>query len=634
MPERIAHFNIGPVQDFVAKARRTRDLWAGSFLLSWLAGQLMAAVLRQNAQIRFPDVGTERDPKEPMLAAILGKPLPECDPRIGSLPNRFKAAVPENFDPDAAVDEAKSKWRELAVRVWRCDIEQIAGMGRNTRDIWGRQIDGFWDFQWILADDPGDGSDAEWLGRRKNWRSHWPAEEGGDHCTTMGDLQEISGFIRSREKAEQDEFWNSLRKRDRIGRLNFRDDERLCAVALVKRLFPQLPGADLKQSIGWSFDATNWPSTVYMAAVPWLAHIAECPNRRAKLDVYVGTVREAVDQSTFSRLSGERATRLPRLENLGTAADLDGNLFVKTALLNARATPLSDSPPPVAKENSDPDRDRRVKLANALENLGKHVGSAQPFYALLLMDGDSLGAILGSGCERTVSQSLADFVRKVPRKVRCHDGMTVYAGGDDVLAMLPVDKAIECSLALSQEFGRAFSGFKTKDGQAKKVTASSAIIISHYRNPLRDVLALAHKELDETAKNQNGRDSLAVAIMLPGGVNRRWVSRFGTATEALAELKRREFPASFLYNLQQRYGSFLRELDQDDLREIVLAEYNGSNDSELEEKQSDSKTNVDALLAACTTDGESKQTGFQLEGAFIGRFLANILDFGPAAHLS
>ena len=43
--KRILHLSIGPVQTFVAQARRTRDFWAGSFLLSWLSGQAMAAVL-------------------------------------------------------------------------------------------------------------------------------------------------------------------------------------------------------------------------------------------------------------------------------------------------------------------------------------------------------------------------------------------------------------------------------------------------------------------------------------------------------------------------------------------------------------------------------------------------------------
>ncbi|MCB1813240.1 MAG: hypothetical protein KDK04_16180, partial [Candidatus Competibacteraceae bacterium] len=40
-------FTLGPVQGFVAQARRTRDFWAGSFILSWLSGVAMRAVQAQ-----------------------------------------------------------------------------------------------------------------------------------------------------------------------------------------------------------------------------------------------------------------------------------------------------------------------------------------------------------------------------------------------------------------------------------------------------------------------------------------------------------------------------------------------------------------------------------------------------------
>ena len=43
--EHVLHFTLGPVQSFVAEARRLRDFWAGSFLLSWLSGQAMRAVI-------------------------------------------------------------------------------------------------------------------------------------------------------------------------------------------------------------------------------------------------------------------------------------------------------------------------------------------------------------------------------------------------------------------------------------------------------------------------------------------------------------------------------------------------------------------------------------------------------------
>src|SRR5699024_8098873 len=32
-------FTIGPVQEFIAAARKTKDLWAGSYMLSWLSWQ-------------------------------------------------------------------------------------------------------------------------------------------------------------------------------------------------------------------------------------------------------------------------------------------------------------------------------------------------------------------------------------------------------------------------------------------------------------------------------------------------------------------------------------------------------------------------------------------------------------------
>jgi CRISPR-associated protein Cmr2 len=78
------HFTLGPVQSFVAQARRTRDFWAGSFILSWLSAVAMREVQKQDGDgsIVFPK------PDKAFLGAL------EKDgkgPRQGSVPNRFKA---------------------------------------------------------------------------------------------------------------------------------------------------------------------------------------------------------------------------------------------------------------------------------------------------------------------------------------------------------------------------------------------------------------------------------------------------------------------------------------------------------------------------------------------------------------
>src|SRR5690606_29709494 len=105
------HFTLGPVQSFVAQSRRTRDLLAGSFLLSYLSGHAMMAIIRpQNnlsgGNIVFPYVhqrqGEEMGLKDPLLQAISrtmdGEVIGE-GPWVGSLPNRFKAEIPAGENP-------------------------------------------------------------------------------------------------------------------------------------------------------------------------------------------------------------------------------------------------------------------------------------------------------------------------------------------------------------------------------------------------------------------------------------------------------------------------------------------------------------------------------------------------------
>ena len=652
MSEHTLHISIGPVQGFVAQARRTRDLWSGSFLLSWMSGQLMAGVLRQSGKIIFPSVGTKDKPTEPMLAAILGKPLPENPhPKIGSLPNRFKAKVPADFNPESAVNEAKKKWEELAETIWKSFVENAVNENEDqrnfTREIWKRQIKGFWEIQWIKGDNPvNNGEDAKWLDIRKNWRTHWPPKEGGDHCTTMGSWQELSGFVRScqREREKQKDFWKALR--EKVGRLDLQDDERLCAIALVKRLFPKLENEQLKKTIGWSFQTKNWPSTAYMAVAPWLMHIAKNPALHPKLRDYVETIQQSVGNKIFKQLSSEYSTQLPDLKNLDRQlTNLDGNLFLETALANPRATPLTNDPPKTGEE--DTDKEIREKLLQSLKKLGKEVGGdAQPYYALLLMDGDRLGKLLqdyGKTGEQKVSTALAKFVEKVQRIVECNNGVTIYAGGDDVLAMLPATQAIQCAHQLRKTYAEAFHDLVDENKEHETpTTASCAIVFSHYHNPLRDVMKLAHKELDEVAKEQNGRNSLALAIMQPGGVHNRWVSQFSEAIaqpESLEKLREKIvenedlYSTGFFYNLRERYGSWLSECDDENRKAILLAEYYKGNPPKDETEQTKAKDAVETFLAACQTQRETKKKetkeSFHIEGAFIARFLAELDRFEP-----
>ena len=630
------HFSIGPVQGFVAQARRTRDLWAGSFLLSWLAGQAMVATMRLGGTVVFPWVGELSDPEEPLIKAILQPPA--SAPSIGSLPNRFKAEIPQDFDPELVALKVRRQWICLADQVWQKYIEDIAPRGHGVRRIWDRQIKNFWDIQWVIGEvsQNGNARDGAWLDTRKNWRTHWPPIEEGDHCTIMGDWQELSGCIRAKERRYQDAFWRDFQGQRGVGRLDLREGERLCAIALVKRFFPKI-GADLENTIGWipgrRADAVgNWPSTAYMAAVPWLLHIAPNESRRKALHNYVSEVQEQIGNDVFARLAGERSTRLPGLEPLQdtrvaghSPADLDGNLFLTSGLENRRNTPLSNEPNP--SQAKDPDEESRKYLLSNLRQLNRAVGGeAHPFYAMLLMDGDRLGKMLRDKDPGDISRALTCFTGQVPSTVGRHNGVTIYAGGDDVLAMLPISSAVECSIELHRAYQQAFAGLSASNGS--KPTASCTIVFTHYHNPFQDVLEQAHYQLDYVAKDGNGRNSLSLTIFLSGGINNSWVANFETGPQNLLELRdqisNQQFSNSFFYNLRQRYELLTQDsnsLDTEETLALLLAEYcKGKPEVDREH----CKRMVMLLYKACARlpgDDRDIPPSLQLDGAYIARWL-------------
>ena len=79
-------FSIGPVQDFIATARRSRDLWYGSWMLSELARAAAKAVLEQSGELIFPSdpINTSSVPNK-IVATIMSDD--------GEFPSKFAEKV-------------------------------------------------------------------------------------------------------------------------------------------------------------------------------------------------------------------------------------------------------------------------------------------------------------------------------------------------------------------------------------------------------------------------------------------------------------------------------------------------------------------------------------------------------------
>ncbi len=497
------HFTLGPVQGFVAQARRTRDFWAGSFILSWLSAVAMLAVKYKHGSIEFPL------PDDGFMHAL---ETGEKGPTQGTIPNRFKAVVPDDFDAEAVAAAVQAAWQALADRVYEHDLQKkIAGSDSKTRKIWDRQIGQFWEMSWAMTDDAGDSSIID---RLKNWRSHLPPDEAGVKCMMMEGWQELSG----EERPGSDKltaFWGLVRNGEKM-QTDLRPKEHLCAIAFVKRRFVRhFEGFSAVMPGGWQVHGWNLPTGVpsvhYMSAAPWLAKLIDKANGDSALAQKVWEFHDLAYELT--QKYGEWPTNIRCVQQAmqkGTGqhkwAALDGTVFFDAMLENPN---LWD----------DAQNEIAGKLLKKLEEVRRKADfePVSPFYAVLLMDGDHLGIQMSeAGKPPLITKGLAAFTAAVPAIVHRYNGFLIYAGGDDVLALLPLEYAFSCAVALRNHYLNCF------DLDKVATSISGAIEFAHVKMPLGKILRDAHDLLDNVAKEGRGRDAIACRVWKPGGLAVEW----------------------------------------------------------------------------------------------------------------
>lgn len=628
------HFTLGPVQGFVAQARRTRDFWAGSFILSWLSAVAMRAVEKQGGKIIFPK------PDEAFMEAIENG---VSESKQGCIPNRFMAEVNDRFDSKQVVKAVQTAWKALADKIWENDLQGIAN--EKSRAVWDHQIPAFWDIEWALVKDKGA---TNTLDRLKNWRTHLPPDEPGVKCMMMDGWQELSG---AEHPGEPKDFWEKVRNSDKLGMAtDLRPNEMLCAIAFIKRRFARY-FHELEWDMGdWTIK--GWllphgvPSVHYMAVAPWLSQLIgkakDDPEvSRLLSDFYfkahdltkdyderdsnIKCVRDAVDGGEWKKL-----------------AALDGSVFFDVTLENKNL--WDELQQGLTKGVMDKLKKVRDKA--------KH-GSPSPFYAVLLMDGDSLGEQMSDpNKQQCVADGLARFTKEVPKIVDDHSGFLVYAGGDDVMALLPLEYALNCAAVLRKHYLACFFGTPVI------TSISAAIEYAHAKMPLGKVLRDVHDLLDDVAKNGRGRDAVACRVWKPGGMTVEWAQPWEIALkdcsvviELLAadfqknqnvEGAQGRFASKFFYRIRERFdllnpgkdssGNRLPPiLDDDQAVSLMAMEYLNSGASTVK-TMDEARKIVQPLLEQCRSrirkrEGEKvtlepPQPMLEADGALLVRFLA------------
>jgi hypothetical protein len=152
------------------------------------------------------------------------------------------------------------------------------------------------------------------------------------------------------------------------------------------------------------------------------------------------------------------------------------------------------------------------------------------YIAVLAVDGDKMGE-RASCCGNP--KEYADFGRRltefandvVPGVIGAKGGQVIYAGGDDIVAMLSADGALACARELR-------AALKKQAGEDLDVSAG--IAVGHYMHPLQDLVHEAHAALNR-AKTLRGRSAVELSLLKRGGEDLEWGAKWDSPALALYE---------------------------------------------------------------------------------------------------
>jgi CRISPR-associated protein Cmr2 len=491
MTQHVLLISLGPVQSFIVSARRCRDLWFGSWVLSELAKAAAAGVIDvlgggddALGALVFP-APTER------AALAEGSPT--------SVANKLVVRVPGG---EERVREVAEQGRErMRTRLRALHGQAFARVGRDdprrARHLFAEtaaaQVDELFEYLWVaVPEDEDDGgyararAEAErLLAARKNTRA-WAQPSWGREGVPKSSLDGI------RESVIHEDLYDrpvtgaprkpALTPEQRRAWYGVHGSERLCGVGLFKRWGVQLDAAE-RRSIERFF------STAHLAALPLMLGIAADVERRPELEI---AWRELCDAA------GPARDELDVVPGRGTG------LFGRTDGAILFAQRLAET-----LEELGHDRESAV-TRNALEKQKTFLrvaGRGEPlrYYAILVADGDGMGGHIDGlptpEAHRALSRSLDGFAQSARGIVEAHDGRLVYSGGDDVLAFLPLHRAIVCAQAIAARFAEAVPG----------ATLSAGLAVVHYVDPMGAALELA-RDAEQEAKRVPGKHALAVAL--------------------------------------------------------------------------------------------------------------------------
>lgn len=489
MAKYIVIFSVGPVQSMITAARRSRDLWSGSALLSELAKACAHYLCEQKATLIFPAVESITE-LEPNSDFSVGNKIQvavdlENNDQVHELVKGAKEATQKRF-----LDEADLVRKEI-------------GESNFRTSVWAQQVKDYLEIQaaWAKVVDDTSYSQAvdlasKTLAARKATRDFAQINANPYDDVLMIPKSSLDG---ARETVLLEDKKVKLQTRRKLG---LSQSEQLDCLGVIKRL-------------GLKKQAEQFTPFSRVTAHTWINAVLKDEESTQQL--------ELVKKSYES------------LVKLGLATGVKGNISSDGQSIYHAFPYDAQFLYPSRLEAAILENQYELDYVHALSELKKELkflwrkhGEPCSYGVLLLADGDRMGELLDKAKNQNdhqkMTQALSTFAGSVAEEMRKFSGHCIYAGGDDVLGFVPLSNAYECAQSLSDLFAEKLKGVAQQAKVAIAPTLSVGLAICHHMTPLGIIRELAQKA-EKFAKGDHildtalRRNALGICLDVRSGNN-------------------------------------------------------------------------------------------------------------------
>lgn len=630
-------FQLGPVQEFIAAARSIRDLWSGSYLLAWL----MAAGLKKLSEevgpdnVIYPNLQGQplfdlrwRDElwnkvtigSNSVWAQSLKRTTEEL--LVPNLPNVFLAVVPAQRGAElgqAVAEAIRTEWKRIADSVWQAC--QAAGLtkdeGRFTeaqrKARFDQQVGQFLSLSWQVTPWPATLNEARQMAQRfaeamPIGEARQRVEKIVEMATKLMPVEHRDGrFYAGGDQGPKQELNNVGLGWSVILALNGWQLDAVRQVRLFDAANPgqwQVGAFCNKDSLTGREEAVaggrKWSETASALGSPWAKlfkhddwlgaaslikrvwHLAYLIKEKWGLKTDgehfpMPSTYGIAKHEPFSNADEEQdVEEMSASEKYFAVLALDGDEIGQW--ISGKKTPPFKTQ---LADYYDHDQKARQGMLEYFERQSNPDGGKQTLedrFAKFLTTNRPLSA----SYHLQFSEAISNFAQHCARPiVEAFDGRVIYAGGDDVVALLPADTALACAQCLRRTFtgSPAVGAFLAEHArqlhqrhQQEKTSGRTAqnspyyqklaaencllqcdspgfvcrldevdqndkpipflvpgpaadcsvgIAIAHFKAPLQDVVRAA-QAAEKRAKHQLGRSAVAVTLMKRSGEIIEW----------------------------------------------------------------------------------------------------------------